>query len=272
MLASPREAVILAAGFSTRLRDYIKEISKVLHPIMNRPLICFPLEVLMSIGIRDFKIVANSMNYFYLKSVLKSFTGAIRYELIINNKPELGNGYSALLGASYIKSRYFILSMADHIYAPSVVKKLLIATKEEFDVIVGGDSSPQFIDIKEATKIYVKGDKVVRIGKNLEEYTHVDIGLFIVKRKVLDIFDHKSLYQKLSWSDIINRLVKEGYIVRVADIRGDYWTEIDTPHDLMQILNGDRRVVVKRVLEQLETKWRYEVPREDVARSRLLLK
>ena len=253
MIRKVREAVILAAGLSTRLRDYIKERSKVLHPILNKPLLAFPIEVLMSVGIRNFKIVANSFNYNNIRLIVRRFINA-KFSVIINNFPELGNGYSAILGGRHVRSDIFVLSMADHIYAPSIIEKLLAKINEPFDILIGGDSSPRFIDVREATKILANKDKVVKIGKKIGKYTHIDIGVFVVRRKIIERFDQGQIMEKLTWSDVINTAVKEGYIVRVVDVKGDYWTEIDTPRDLNQVIWGRRRAVVRNVLKQLEAR------------------
>ena len=52
-------------------------------------------------------------------------------------------------------------------------------------------------------------------------------------------------------SDFINKAIEEGYCVRNVDVKGDYWTEIDTLEDLEKVLQGNRRIVVERVLNNL---------------------
>ena len=264
-----KEAVILAAGLSTRLRDHIKEKSKVLCQIADRPLLAFPVEVLMHAGVEEFKIVANQFNHIFVRKIMKELF-EVKFEVIVNRFPELGNGYSALLGARHVHSEIFILSMGDHIYAPSVIKKILRRARSEFDIIVGGDSSPRYIDVREATKILTRKDQVIRIGKNLREFTHVDIGVFVVKKSVLNEFISLST-RKITWSDIINRAVERGYKVVIADICGDYWTEIDTPNDLQEVLSGMRRMVIKNVLKQLEFRFRYEVMERTFQKEQLIL-
>jgi len=241
-----KEAVILAAGFGNRLSDYTGGKSKLLIPIDEIPLILYPTYTLYLAGVRKICYIVNRWNRIDIMKTLARFDGADTC-FIINDKPEKGNGYSFLLCKKCVKSESFILSMADHIYHLSIIRKLARAAKNKFDIIIGGDSEPKYIEISEATKIMFDGDNVVRIGKKLKKFTHVDIGVFVIKKKILEEFKFSRI-RKLEFTDIIKHAVNNGYNVKLIDVNGAYWTEVDTINDIEEIEYGRRREVIDNVL------------------------
>ncbi|MGQ4891666.1 MAG: NTP transferase domain-containing protein [Candidatus Njordarchaeia archaeon] len=236
--------LILAAGQSRRLSHYTHGKSKLIIHVNGSPLIFYPINVMLTKNVKSFHIVANKKNYAELIKLTTKVKEA-DFNVIINAHPELGNGYSFLLGAKHIPSKFFYLSMGDHIYTPSILEKLLESFSRDTDLLIGADSEPKFIDIKEATKIYAQNGDVKRIGKRLRRFTHVDIGVFIVKKSLLELFEDEEWTEPVSFSDIINAAIRGGYKVKVADIQGDYWTEIDTEKDLLELLYGRRNEVLK---------------------------
>ncbi len=238
--------VILAAGYSRRLQKLTGGLSKLLLPIGNMPLFLYPLLSLQANGINKFCIVANTRNYAHLTYILNA-VGNVDYNLILNPEPRLGNGYSFLLSKKCFSREPFVLSMGDHIYHPRIVKKLLSEFAGDVDIIVGGDSDPRFINVDEATKIFTKNGNVVRIGKRLKKYTHIDIGVFVFQPTIFELIEDNHFDTGFSMSDVVNMAVRAGLTVKVVDIKGDYWTEVDIPYDYNQLIKGSRRVVLKNV-------------------------
>ena len=250
MLPSVKKGVILAAGLSRRLRPLTGGRSKLIYPINGIPLILYPITNLIVNGVEDICIVANKKNYKYISLIMEKIFD-VNYQIVLNTKPSLGNGYSFLLSKKCVDEP-FILSMADHIYHPRIIKKLLKSFNELTDIVVGSDSSPKFVSIDEATKIYAKNGEVIRIGKRLKRFTHVDIGVFVVQPTVLDLVEDLDFSEPFGFSDIINMSVRAGLNVVVSDVNGDYWTEVDTPRDVEELLNGKRKVILDRTAAHLK--------------------
>ncbi len=236
--------VILAAGYSTRLSSILKGKPKQLVLINNIPLIYYPILNMIHQNIDDILIVVNNENYHYIERVVKPLTEIINIDFIVNEEPERENGLSFILGIESSKHNTVVISMSDHIHVSDIIRKMIEAHKNmQTSLIVGGDSKPKYIDIREATKILAPNKQLINIGKELEKWTHIDIGLFIANKNLLNkLSTIEKEYYKITISKIIKKLSKEDNIL-VVDIEGIEWTEIDTPKDLEEVTRGTRTIV-----------------------------
>jgi len=256
-LGKVREAVILAAGLGTRLRTITNNVPKFLLRIKGKPLITYPMHSLMKIGIKRFIIVVSKGWGNEVSNVIsKSIGHYADLEIVENPEVERENGYSLILGSRYVNDEYFILSMSDHIYVPQIPYKLIeLSSRLTNEVImaVGADRDPKYVDVSEATKIDVDDDGYVRsIGKSIANYKYVDVGVFLVSRRIKDL-EHQLLKSyTIRVSDIVNMFVKLGYKVLAVDVTGYPWTEVDTPRDLDELINGYRSVVLDYVRRSIE--------------------
>jgi len=210
----------------------------------------YPVKVLRAVGVKRFTVVAPKGWGGEAKEVLK---GEGVDACIVEN-PYVGreNGYSLLLSSECVSGDSFILTMCDHLYTPSLVNAVLgVSGGREADVVIGGDRAPRYVDVGEATKILAGSrGEVVRVGKDLHRFTHVDVGVFTLKRSVYDVcrYLERSL-EVIKLSDVVNEAVAMGYRVIVADATGSPWTEIDTRSDLESVVSGGRRAVLNEVLK-----------------------
>lgn len=224
-----KEAIILAAGLGKRMHYKFDDIPKPLIKIHNIPLITFPIANLLHNGVEKFVIVVNYNNYNHIKRYLSGLD--VNIDLIINKAPERGNGFSLYLGMKYIKDKYFFLSMSDHIHHPDILSQLFKYVGYG-DIIIGVDSKPKYINVDEATKVIIENNKLINIGKNIENYTHVDIGLFIINRELFTMYDE---YCSREYLVELSKLIKvssdNDYSIFPVDIHGLPWIEIDTLND-----------------------------------------
>jgi len=227
-----KEAVVLAAGLSTRMRGFTNLPKQVLK-ILDKPLIYYPLTALIINGVKKVYVVVNKVTYGPIRKILGGVPIDIEY--VINDKPDRDNGYSVILGGSYVKGDYFYLAMSDHIFSIDI-PKVLAHYVGIADLVVGADSEPKLIDIEEATKILVKGGNIVKVGKGLDEFTHIDIGIFIMNRKVVNYFKECSeVKYVIKLADLINYSIMKGVKAVVADVKGRFWFDIDTKEDLEKV-------------------------------------
>ncbi len=216
------KAVILAAGIGKRMES---NQAKPLLKLFGIPIIEHTIRKL-----RGYDIIVVYHKKEIEEFIKKKFP---HIKLIYNNEPERENGWSLYLAKDYVKED-FILLMADHFYG----EKFFNFNKKDKTTLFVSKYCSNAI---EATKVKVRGNKIVNIGKSLDDYDFFDTGFFYCKKEIFDYIDEKK--EKIKLSDIIFNLAKEGEIK--YEVIDDFWIDIDTKEELKKAEKLLQKKIVK---------------------------
>ena len=110
------KGIILAGGSGTRLSPLTKAVNKQLLPIYDKPLIFYPLSILMLANIKNILLIVNPgqiENFKYLLGNGKRFGIKIQYK--IQKKPK-GLADAFILGKNFIKKDNVALILGDNFF------------------------------------------------------------------------------------------------------------------------------------------------------------
>ena len=125
-----KKGIILAGGKGTRMSPLTKAVNKQLLPIYDKPLIFYPLSILMLANIRDILIIVNKGQLNQYKKILPDGKNlGIKITYIEQNKPK-GLPDAFLLGEKFIGKENVAMILGDNFfYGQSLTNKLREHTK-----------------------------------------------------------------------------------------------------------------------------------------------
>ncbi len=221
------KCLIIAAGKGSRLSK--KGDSKPLIPLLGLPLLERVILTAKKRGLTDFYVVTG-YNGEKIRKHLEHFslTRKINITNIINDEWEKGNGISVLKAKDMLKEN-FILLMADHIFNESILMKLKNERIENDEVMLTVDynvKTNEFVDVDDATKVLVKNNKILDIGKNIKKYNSYDTGIFLCSPAIFKAIEESLHNHDDSLSGGIKIMDNNGK-AKTFDIKNSYWVDID---------------------------------------------
>jgi choline kinase len=242
-MSAVSEAVILIAGQGSRLRGADKNLLKPFVPVLGRPLLSYILEAVSSAGITTAHFVVGYESERVIARAKQLIPPNITASFIVNRDWQKQNGISLLAAAGHVNAP-FLLTMGDHLFDDTIIDCLLENFEAGLLNIAIDRKVHSIVDLDDAMKVQMRGNKVTGIGKNLRSYDAIDTGLFVCPPEIFAYLEQaKSINggNDCSLANGVELMAADGK-VRGIDIGSARWHDIDT----------------RRVLEHAEqdTSWR----------------
>ena len=231
-----KKGIILAGGSGKRMSPLTKAVNKQLLPIYDKPLIFYPLSVLMLAGIKDILIIVNQDQLTQFKKILpESKNLGIKISFAQQKYPK-GLPEAFTIGEKFIDKDNVALILGDNFfYGQSLTEKLKKCTKlhSGAKVFLHPVSSPSQYGI---AKINNK-QKILKIAEKPKKYiSNLAItGLYFFDNKVIEFAKNvkPSKRGELEITDLIQQYFEKGELFAEDFGRGFAWLDTGTHKSLM---------------------------------------
>ena len=241
------KGIILAGGSGTRLHPLTLAVSKQLMPIYDKPMVYYPLSVLMMAGIKDILIISTPHDLPNFEKLLGDGTSlGCKFTYAVQEEPN-GLAQAFVIGEEFIGNDKVALILGDNIFYGSGLGTLLkennnpdggvvyayhVTDPERYGV-VDFDENGKALSIEEKPEnpksnyavpgIYFYDNDVIEIAKSLKpsargEYEITDVNRVYLERKKLEV---RVMNRGTAWLDTgtIDSLMQAGQFVQVIEKR-----------------------------------------------------
>ncbi len=231
------KGIVLAGGSGTRLHPLTLSVSKQLLPVYNKPMIYYPLSILMMAGIQDILIITTPAEQFLFQRLLGDGSNyGVKFTYEIQEKPN-GLAEAFIIGEKFIGQDPVCLILGDNIFYGNHLGPLLADAQSRksgatlFGYEVKNASSYGVAEINANGKVLSIEEKPKHPKSNLAV-----TGLYFYDNQVVEIAKSlkPSTRGELEITDVNNEYLKLDQVYMNVMGRGFAWLDAGTYESLMQ--------------------------------------
>jgi len=234
-----KKGINLAGGMGTRMSPLTKAVNKQLLPIYDKPLIFYPLSILMLAKIKDILIIVNKGQLKQYKKIIPNGKNlGINISYLEQDRPK-GLPDAFILGENFIKKQSVAMILGDNFfYGQSLTKILNKCTKmhKGAKVILHKVLYPQNFGVAK-----IKKNKIISIKEKPKKFfsNYAITGLYFFDKDVSKYSKmlKPSSRNELEITDLLNVYKKKGNLSAEFIGRGGAWLDTGTIEDFYKTSN-----------------------------------
>ena len=234
-----KKGIILAGGMGTRMSPLTKAVNKQLLPIYDKPLIFYPLSILMLAKIKDVLIIVNKGQLDQYKKIIPNGKKlGIKITYIEQDKPR-GLPDAFILGEQFIKKQSVAMILGDNFFYGQSLSKMLnkcIKINKGAKVILHKVLDPEKFGVAK-----IKKNKILAIKEKPKKFVSdlAITGLYFFDKNVVKYSKQlkPSRRNELEITDLLNQYKKRNNLSAEFIGRGGAWLDTGSIEDFYKTSN-----------------------------------